>query len=97
MQEFGFNIYYLEDMKLWVMYSQFIVEYINVMIILVWEYMMLILDFVQCYFEFCEIVLQCCQQWLDSDGFGSVGDVNIMELLESEVLIGLLSILEQYL
>lgn len=31
MQEPGFNTHYLEDMKLWVTHSQFIVEHINAM------------------------------------------------------------------
>ena len=97
MQEPGFNTHYLEDMKLWVTHSQFIVEHINAMTTLAREHTMLTPDLAQRYLESCEIALQRCQQRLDSDGPGSTGDVNIMESPESEVPIGPLSTLEQHL
>lgn len=91
MQEPGFNTHYLEDMKLWVTHSQFIVEHINAMTTLAREHTMLTPDLAQRYLESCEIALQRCQQRLDSDGPGSAGDANIMESPESEVPIGPLS------
>ena len=97
MQEPGFNTHYLEDMKLWVTHSQFIVEHINAMTTLAREHTMLTPDLAQRYLESCEIALQRCQQRLDSDGPGSAGDANIMESPESEVPIGPLSTLEQHL
>ena len=97
MQEPGFNTHYLEDMKLWVTHSQFIVEHINAMTTLAREHTMLTPDLAQRYLESCEIALQRCQQRLDSDGPGSAGDANIMESPESEAPIGPLSTLEQHL
>ncbi len=41
MQEPGFNTHYLDDMKLWVTHSQFIVEHINAMTTLAREHNML--------------------------------------------------------
>lgn len=91
MQEPGFNTHYLEDMKLWVTHSQFIVEHINAMTTTAREHTMLTPDLAQRYLESCEIALQRCQQRLDSDGPGSAGDANIMESPESEAPIGPLS------
>lgn len=73
MQEPGFNSHYLEDMKLWVTHSQFIVEHINAMTTPAREHNMLTPDLAQRYLESCEIALQRCQQRLDSDGPGSAG------------------------
>ncbi len=97
MQEPGFNTHYLEDMKLWVTHSQFIVEHINAMTTPAREHTMLTPDLAQRYLESCEIALQRYQQRLDSDGPGSAGDANIMESPESEAPIGPLSTLEQHL
>lgn len=97
MQEPGFNSHYLEDMKLWVTHSQFIVEHINAMTTLAREHNMLTPDLAQRYLESCEIALQRCQQRLDSDGPGSAGDVNIMEAQDAEVPRGPLSTMEQHL
>lgn len=91
MQEPGFNTHYLEDMKLWVTHSQFIVEHINAMTTTAREHTMLTPDLAQRYLESCEIALQRYQQRLDSDGPGSAGDANIMESPESEAPIGPLS------
>jgi uncharacterized membrane protein YccC len=65
MQEPGFNTHYLEDMKLWVTHSQFIVEHINAMTTLAREHTMLTPDLAQRYLESCEIALQRCQQRLE--------------------------------
>ncbi len=53
MQEPGFNTHYLEDMKLWVTHSQFIVEHINAMTTLAREHTMLTPDLAQRYLESC--------------------------------------------
>lgn len=90
MQEPGFNTHYLEDMKLWVTHSQFIVEHINAMTTWPGAYDA-DPDLAQRYLESCEIALQRYQQRLDSDGPGSAGDANIMESPESEAPIGPLS------
>jgi uncharacterized membrane protein YccC len=55
MQEPGFNSHYLEDMKLWVTHSQFIVEHINAMTTLAREHTMLTPDLAQRYLQSCEI------------------------------------------
>ncbi|VTN02959.1 Inner membrane protein yccS [Raoultella ornithinolytica] len=97
MQEPGFNTHYLDDMKLWVTHSQFIVEHINAMTTLAREHTMLTPELARRYLESCEIALQRCQQRLDSDGPGSAGDVNIMESQDVEVSRGPLSTMEQHL
>ena len=96
MQEPGFNSHYLEDMKLWVTHSQFIVEHINAMTTLAREHTMLTPDLAQRYLQSCEIALQRCQQRLEYDGPGSSGDVNILEAPEM-LSHGPLSTLEQHL
>ena len=83
MQEPGFNTHYLEDMKLWVTHSQFIVEHINALTTLAREHAMLTPDLAQRYLESCEIALQRCQQRLDYDGAGASGDANILEAPET--------------
>ena len=83
MQEPGFNTHYLEDMKLWVTHSQFIVEHINALTTLAREHTMLTPDLTQRYLESCEIALQRCQQRLDYDGAGASGDANILEAPET--------------
>ncbi|WP_222889378.1 YccS/YhfK family putative transporter [Enterobacter sp. C2] len=83
MQEPGFNTHYLEDMKLWVTHSQFIVEHINALTTLAREHAMLTPDLTQRYLESCEIALQRCQQRLDYDGAGASGDANILEAPET--------------
>jgi len=83
MQEPGFNTHYLEDMKLWVTHSQFIVEHINALTTLAREHAMLTPDLAQRYLESCEIALQRCQQRLDYDGPGASGDANILEAPET--------------
>ncbi|MFW0764927.1 YccS/YhfK family putative transporter [Trabulsiella odontotermitis] len=96
MQEPGFNTRYLEDMKLWVTHSQFIVEHINAMTTLAREHTMLTPDLAQRYLQSCEIALQRCQQRLEYDEAGSSGDANIMESPET-LSHGALSTMEQHL
>ena len=96
MQEPGFNTHYLEDMKLWVTHSQFIVEHINAMTTLAREHNMLTPDLAQQYLESCEVALQRCQQRLEYDESGSSGDVNIMESPDT-LSHGPLSTMEQHL
>ncbi len=68
MQEPGFNSRYLNDMRLWVMHSQFIVDHINGMTILAREHYMLTPKLAMQYLQTCEIALQSCQQRLTYDG-----------------------------
>ncbi|MGY5955098.1 Integral membrane protein YccS N-terminal domain-containing protein [Kosakonia sp. BK9b] len=96
MQEPGFNTRYLEDMKLWVTHSQFIVEHINAMTTLAREHTMLTPDLAQRYLQSCEIALQRCQQRLEYDGPGESGDANILESPET-LTHGPMSTLEQHL
>ncbi|MBS1203748.1 MAG: hypothetical protein H6R25_647 [Proteobacteria bacterium] len=96
MQEPGFNTRYLEDMKLWVTHSQFIVEHINAMTTLAREHTMLTPELAQRYLQSCEIALQRCQQRLEYDGPGESGDVNILEAPET-LTHGPMSTLEQHL
>ncbi|KIS45317.1 YccS/YhfK family putative transporter [Kosakonia radicincitans] len=96
MQEPGFNTRYLEDMKLWVTHSQFIVEHINAMTTLAREHTMLTPELAQRYLQSCEIALQRCQQRLEYDGPGKSGDVNILEAPET-LTHGPMSTLEQHL
>ncbi|WP_436874511.1 YccS/YhfK family putative transporter [Kosakonia sacchari] len=96
MQEPGFNTRYLEDMKLWVTHSQFIVEHINAMTTLAREHTMLTPELAQRYLQSCEIALQRCQQRLEYDGPGGSGDVNILEAPEA-LTHGPMSTLEQHL
>jgi len=96
MQEPGFNSRYLDDMKLWVTHSQFIVEHINAMTTLAREHTMLTPDLAQRYLESCEIALQRCQQRLKYDDAGSSGDVNILEAPQT-LTQGPMSTLEQHL
>lgn len=77
MQEPAFNTRYLNDMKLWVTHSQFIVEHINAMTILAREHTMLTPALAQSYLQSCEIALQRCQQRLEYDGPGQ--ETNILE------------------
>ena len=79
MQEPGFNTLYLQDMKLWVTHSQFIVEHINAMTTLAREHTSLTPELAQDYLQSCEIAIQRCQQRLEYDDAGESGDVNIME------------------
>lgn len=67
-QEPGFNSRYLNDMRLWVMHSQFIVDHINGMTILAREHYMLTSKLAMQYLQTCEIALQSCQQRLTYDG-----------------------------
>lgn len=96
MQEPSFNSRYLEDMKLWVTHSQFIVEHINSMTTLAREHNMLTPDLAQRYLESCEIALQRCQQRLEYDEAGSSGEVNVMEAPDA-LTHGALSATEQHL
>ncbi|KAF1369464.1 YccS/YhfK family integral membrane protein [Yokenella regensburgei] len=79
MHEPGFNTQYLEDMKLWVTHSQFIVEHINAMTTLAREHNCLTPELTERYLQSCEIALQRCQQRLEYDEPGSSGETNIME------------------
>lgn len=96
MQEPGFNTLYLQDMKLWVTHSQFIVEHINAMTTLAREHTSLTPELAQSYLQSCEIALQRCQQRLEYDDAGESGDVNIMEAPQT-LSQGSLSTLEQHL
>lgn len=95
MQEPGFNTRYLEDMRLWVTHSQFIVEHINAMTTLAREHATLTPDLTQRYLQSCEIALQRCQQRLEYDAPGESGEVNILQ--SPELPQGPLSTLEQHL
>jgi uncharacterized membrane protein YccC len=77
MQEPGFNSRYLDDMKLWVTHSQFIVEHINAITSLAREHTMLTPALAERYLQSLEIGLQRCQQRLEYDGPGS--DSNVLE------------------
>lgn len=96
MQEPGFNTHYLQDMKLWVTHSQFIVEHINAMTTLAREHTSLTPELAQSYLQSCEIALQRCQQRLEYDDAGESGDVNIMEAPQT-LSQGAISTLEQHL
>ncbi|MEG3131960.1 YccS/YhfK family putative transporter [Rouxiella sp. T17] len=71
MQEPGFNSHYLNDMRLWVTHSQFLVDHINAMTILAREHYMLTPKLAIEYLQTCEIALQSCQQRLTTDGASS--------------------------
>ncbi|MGV3346688.1 YccS/YhfK family putative transporter [Enterobacteriaceae bacterium LUAb1] len=75
MLEPGFNLGYLNDMKLWVTHSQYIVEHINAMTILAREHTMLTRALAEHYLQSCEIALQRCQQRLEYDGPGNSSHV----------------------
>ncbi|HBZ15150.1 MAG TPA: hypothetical protein DEO73_05240 [Pantoea sp.] len=77
----GFNLQYLQDMRMWVTHSQFIVEHINAMTILAREHTMLTSKLAERYLQSCEIALQRCQQRLAYDGPGN--DSNILEAPEN--------------
>ncbi|EJL82958.1 MULTISPECIES: YccS/YhfK family putative transporter [unclassified Pantoea] len=77
----GFNLKYLQDMRMWVTHSQFIVEHINAMTILAREHTMLTAKLAERYLQSCEIALQRCQQRLAYDGPGN--DSNILEAPEN--------------
>ncbi|PKH23919.1 hypothetical protein CIG19_10665 [Enterobacterales bacterium CwR94] len=77
MQEPGFNANYLNDMKLWVTHSQYIVEHVNAMTILAREHTMLTPNLAEGYLQSCEIALQRCQQRLEYDGPGN--NANVLE------------------
>jgi len=96
MQEPAFNTLYLQDMKLWVTHSQFIVEHINAMTTLAHEHTSLTPELAQSYLQSCEIALPRCQQRLEYDEAGESGDVNIMEAPQT-LSQGSLSTLEQHL
>lgn len=96
MQEPGFNTLYLQDMKLWVTHSQFIVEHINAMTTLAREHTSLTPALAQDYLQSCEIAIQRCQQRLEYDDAGESGDINIMEAPQA-LSQGALSTLEQHL
>lgn len=68
MQEPGFNSGYLADMNLWFTHSQFIVEHINAMTILVRDHYMLTEKLAAEYLQLCEIAVQSCQQRLEHSG-----------------------------
>ncbi|MFD1800773.1 YccS/YhfK family putative transporter [Mixta tenebrionis] len=94
MQEPAFNTRYLNDMKLWVTHSQFIVEHINAMTILAREHTMLTPELAQRYLQSCEIALQRCQQRLEYDGPGQ--ETNILESQESGQESGAITIMERH-
>ncbi|WP_312973936.1 YccS/YhfK family putative transporter [Atlantibacter hermannii] len=96
MQEPGFNSRYLDEMKLWVTHSQFIVEHINAITTMAREHTMLTPELAQRYLQSCEIALQRCQQRLEYDEPGETKDAVILDTPE-EFSQGPLSVLEQHL
>jgi YccS/YhfK family integral membrane protein len=67
MQEPGFDSRYLDDMRLWVSHSQFIVEHLNAVTILAHDNYLISTELAQQYLTECEIAIQSCQQRLDYD------------------------------
>ncbi|ELY4517720.1 FUSC family protein [Cronobacter muytjensii] len=96
MQEPGFNSRYLEDMRLWVTHSQFIVEHINAITTLAREQSTLTPETAARYLQACEIALQRCQQRLEHD---TPGETQNEAVLEGEELLpeGPLSVMEHHL
>ncbi len=96
MQEQGFNSQYLEDMRLWVTHSQFIVEHINAITTLAREQSSLTQETAARYLQACEIALQRCQQRLEYDAPGETQNEAVLE--GEEVLPeGPLSVMEHHL
>ncbi|MDI7493173.1 YccS/YhfK family putative transporter [Cronobacter dublinensis] len=96
MQEPGFNSRYLEDMRLWVTHSQFIVEHINAITTLAREQSLLTPETAARYLQACEIALQRCQQRLEYDAPGETQNEAVLE--GEEVLPeGPLSVMEHHL
>ncbi|EOI3464693.1 YccS/YhfK family putative transporter [Cronobacter dublinensis] len=96
MQEPGFNSRYLEDMRLWVTHSQFIVEHINAITTLAREQSSLTQGTAARYLQACEIALQRCQQRLEYDAPGETQNEAVLE--GEEVLPeGPLSVMEHHL
>ncbi|EOI3505316.1 YccS/YhfK family putative transporter [Cronobacter dublinensis] len=96
MQEPGFNSRYLEDMRLWVTHSQFIVEHINAITTLAREQSSLTPEAAARYLQACEIALQRCQQRLEYDAPGETQNEAVLE--GEEVLPeGPLSVMEHHL
>lgn len=80
MQEPGFNSRYLTDMRLWITHSQFIVEHLNGMTVIVRDQYVLTPELAQSYLNSCEILIQICQQRLEYDGPSS--DTSMMAIAE---------------
>ncbi|ALB64357.1 FIG00553735: hypothetical protein [Cronobacter condimenti 1330] len=96
MQEPGFNSRYLEDMRLWVTHSQFIVEHVNAITTLAREQASLTPEAAARYLQACEIALQRCQQRLEYDAPGETQNESVLE--GEEVLPeGPLSVMEHHL
>ncbi len=79
MQEPGFNSRYLEDMRLWVTHSQFIVEHINAITTMAREQTALPPETAARYLQACEIALQRCQQRLEHDAPGDTQNEAVLE------------------
>ncbi|ELY3760555.1 FUSC family protein [Cronobacter universalis] len=79
MQEPGFNSRYLEDMRLWVTHSQFIVEHINAITTMAREQTTLPPETAARYLQACEIALQRCQQRLEHDAPGDTQNEAVLE------------------
>ncbi|MBF4845116.1 YccS/YhfK family putative transporter, partial [Cronobacter malonaticus] len=79
MQEPGFNSRYLEDMRLWVTHSQFIVEHINAITTMAREQTTLTPETAARYLQACEIALQRCQQRLEHDAPGDTQNEAVLE------------------
>ncbi|EOW6516613.1 YccS/YhfK family putative transporter [Cronobacter dublinensis] len=96
MQEPGFKSRYLEDMRLWVTHSQFIVEHINAITTLAREQSSLTPETAARYLQACEIALQRCQQRLEYD---APGETQSEAVLEGEEVLpeGPLSVMEHHL
>lgn len=67
MQEPGFNSHYLAEMRLWVSHSQFIVEHLNAMTVMVHDDYKVDPELARHYLTESEIAIQSCQQRLDYD------------------------------
>lgn len=78
MKEPAFNNQYLNDMKLWVTHSQFIVEHINAMTTLAREHTTLTPALGARYLQQCEVAFQRCQQRLEYDEPGETQDADIL-------------------
>ncbi|WP_127960337.1 YccS/YhfK family putative transporter [Serratia microhaemolytica] len=84
MQEPGFDADYLTDMRLWLTHSQFIVEHVNAITILVREHHTLPSAVAEEYLQHCEIALQTCQQRLEYDGPTTSNNIMLLPDLPPE-------------
>lgn len=78
MQEPGFDSRYLADMRLWVSHSQFIVEHLNAMTVMIHDGYKVEPELAQHYLTEIEIAIQSCQQRLKYDDVPG-SQQNVME------------------